>query len=850
MARLDLVLFGQFRASIGTRRVVLPLRKAQALLAYLALSEGQRQPRERLATLLWGGALDEQARNSLRQTLFTIRTALGRSSAQYLGGDAATVWLEPSAVDADVLAFQRLAAEQTDHALARAAALYSGDLLDDVVVEAGTFDEWVVPARERLRQAATTVMAKLLGLQVEAGATEAAIATATKLLAIDPLQEVAHRALIRLYAAGGRRAEAKRQYQTCVELLRRELQTEPEPATEREYRRLLGVEPAVAQPVVARCAAVADRTRFVARHVELTALTSHLRSVAEGSGRVVAVLGEAGVGKTRLTEELIASVPPDEVLQVRGGAYESSHALPFALWAEALRDRASGAARDLQSLGHAWAYDLEALFPDTRRGRARSTRGGDRLRLSEALVHFVHWLASGRTVLIVLEDLHWADDMSLRLLAFLGRRLAARPVLVVLTARAEELTENGLAALDELARERTLHRLPLGPLSIDETAALVRSLVAAGTGSEDLAGLVQQVWKISEGNPFVATETMRTLTPGHTPASGAALPETVRAMTRSRLQRLGDLPRRLMAIAAVIGRDFDLTLLNRASGAAEMDTAEAVEALVRAHLLRDREDRFEIVHDRVREVVVGDLLPARQRALHAAVARALETLHIDCVDEHAGELAHHHHAAGIWDKAVTYLRMAGAQAAARGAYREAVSFFEQALTALSRLPRSRGALELAVDLRLDLRDWLMPLGELSKLAVYVQEAEELATQLQDDRRTGLAVGHLAHHYLSTGEPLRSLVAGRRAAELAARLDDPTLVVLANFNLGEAHHLAGDYQAAASFLRRNVTLVSGEGVYQRYAGPGLVPLQSRFWLAFSLAELGEYREAMQIAMEAR
>jgi DNA-binding SARP family transcriptional activator len=198
MERLNLVLFGSFHATLGARRVELPLKKAQALLAFLALAPGQRCARERLAGLLWSDTPDEQARNSLRQTLFAIRSALGRTSSRYLVGDAASVWLESGAVDVDVLAFERLISQDSDGALERAIGLYSGDLLDGIDVEAGAFDEWLVSARERWRQSAIGTLTKLLARQVDAGATEAAIATATRLLRLDPLHETAHRALMRL----------------------------------------------------------------------------------------------------------------------------------------------------------------------------------------------------------------------------------------------------------------------------------------------------------------------------------------------------------------------------------------------------------------------------------------------------------------------------------------------------------------------------------------------------------------------------------------------------------------------------------------------------------------------------
>jgi tetratricopeptide (TPR) repeat protein len=199
---------------------------------------------------------------------------------------------------------------------------------------------------------------------------------------------------------------------------------------------------------------------------------------------------------------------------------------------------------------------------------------------------------------------------------------------------------------------------------------------------------------------------------------------------------------------------------------------------------------------------------------------------------------------------VRHLRVAGSQAAARGAYRAAVGFFDQALTALGHRPRSRATLEIAVDLRIELRDWLMPLGELPRLAACVREAQTLAGELGDDRRLSVTLGHLAHFEWATGAPRRALDAAERAAAIAARLDDPALIILGNFYLGEAHHALGSYHTAIAFLRRNVALTEGGGVYERHAGPGLVPVQSRCWLAFALAELGEYQEALDIAQAAQ
>ena len=218
MTPLQLTLLGGFQARIGSGPALsLPTRKAQALLAYLALPAGRAHPRDKLATLLWGDSAEGPARNSLRQALFALRRVLPAGGVRVEGD---VIALDPAAVDVDVAAFERGVAEGTPAALAAAAQLYQGDLLAGLSVEgAAGFEEWLLGERERLRELALEGLAKLLAQQRAAGAAEAAIQTGLHLLGLDPLQEPVHRALMRLYAAAGRRGRALRQYQACVAVL-------------------------------------------------------------------------------------------------------------------------------------------------------------------------------------------------------------------------------------------------------------------------------------------------------------------------------------------------------------------------------------------------------------------------------------------------------------------------------------------------------------------------------------------------------------------------------------------------------------------------------------------------------
>ncbi|HEY7203526.1 MAG TPA: AAA family ATPase [Methylomirabilota bacterium] len=860
MALLDLTLLGGFGARVGTRCLVLPSRKARALLAYLAVPTGRAHTRDKLAGLLWGDTAEPQARNSLRQCLFGIRRILVAHHVRALVVDGESVALDHAAVRVDVAAFDRMVTEGSRASLSRARDLHRGPFLDGLLLHEPAFEDWLMAERRALAERATQALARLIDRHVEAGAMDQAIQAGLDLVALDPLSEPAHCTVMRLHAALGQRGAALRQYQACADLLRRELGVEPDATTQRLYREILRHEvipdsvsdrsaPAPAASPARASAPLAGRAGELGRLHEVAA------EARRGRGRVVVLLGEAGIGKSRLVEEVLAKTGAEGWRVIVGRSYETERMLALGVWAGAFRAAGLTARREaLADLGATWRAELARLLPDLADPDARTPRSsGSELRLFEAVARWLEGLAATSPLLVVLEDLHWADEASLRLAAFLARRLERRAMLMIVTTRIEEIGDAPMLGrvLQELSREQRLTEIALGPLGRAATADLVRGRVAHRIPESDLDALGERVWRISEGNPFIAVETVETRHEGVSlePDTEKSLPIRVRAMLLGRVDRLGERSRGLLEVAAVIGRDFEFSLVQHAAGMDEAVAATALEELVRRRLVQGVGERFDFTHDQIWEVVYAQLSPVRRRLLHAAVARAIEA-------RHAADLAPRHAALGVhwtkgqvWDRAITHLRAAGTQAASRGAYREAVALFEQALAAVGRLPEDGETVAQAIDLRVELRDWLMPLGEQDRLARYAREAEQLALRHGDHHRLAVVIGHLAHHHWTMGEQDLAMDYANRMLVLADRLGDPSLRTAGSFYLGEACHAVGDVRRAVEVLRENAAL-TGPRMVERVAGPGLVPIMSRIWSAVALCELGRFDEALRLVEEAR
>jgi len=865
-------LLGGFQVAgpTATDTLLLERRKTCALVALLARDPGHAMARGKLTTLLWGEQSEDAARHALRQCLLDLRQVLTKAKVEALRVEADSIGLDSSTVVVDAERFERRIAQGTPEALQEAMVLYRGDLLEGFSVKEVAFEDWLRGERERLRTQAIDGLKGLLAHYVRKKIPDAAIQVAIRLIALEPFDEAVHRTLMRLYAESGRRSTALRQYEDCVEILGRELGVEPAEETRDLYRKLVSerAKPATG-PLVERTrgsrVAQASRARVVSpstvqtpligREADLEWLDTLSECAHKRQPQLVLIVGEAGIGKSRLVEELGTRARQRRVEILFGRGREGESVLAFAPWVEALRQ----ALRDdiVKRLSPTIRRDLSRLFPEIDDGPSPSPGGlEDGPRIFEAVAHLLRQLASGRPLLIVIEDLHWCDDMTTRLLRFLPRRLEGHRVLLVATARPEETPDDPVrrAALDTLYRDQTYVSRTLRPLPRDETMLLFRALMT----SRDYAlstELAERMWRLSEGNPFVVVECARAVRERGAAGHDASLnlPDQVRVLTARCFAELSGRAARLADVAAVIGRDFDAAVLGHASGLAESEVADGVEELVRRRILREIDGRFDFGHDRMREVAYARLSEPRRTLLHRRVAQSLETVYAAELDAHGSAIGAHYREARAWEPASKYLARAGFQAWERGAGREAMACFEGALDAITRLPDVDERRERQVHLRLVANGASAASGSYERGRPHLLEAEKLARTLSDRRWYGHVAAALTNSYRAAGTLDQALRYGQLAVNIARETGDGGLESAATFALGYTEFTSGRFRLSAN---RMPALLRDDARCSDLEGPFLPFVDKRVWmralaryiLVINCVQLGEFDTGMRFVSE--
>jgi class 3 adenylate cyclase/tetratricopeptide (TPR) repeat protein len=611
-------------------------------------------------------------------------------------------------------------------------------------------------------------------------------------------------------------------------------------------------------------------TSFVGRAQEMEQLTRSLEHARTGHGQVVAVVGEPGVGKSRLFYEFTHSQRTAGWLMLASGSVSYGKATPYLPLIDLLkayfqieprddarrvREKATGKLlaldRSLEpalpaflSLLDVPVEDLhwQALDPSQRRQRTLDTCKLLLLRESRM-----------QPLLLVFEDLHWIDNETQAFLDSLVESLPGARLLLIINYRPEYEHHWG---------SKTYYaQLRIDPLGPEHAEKLLDVLLG---GEAALAPLKRLLIQRTEGNPFFLEESVRSLVDtrvllGERGAYRLAqslatiqVPATVQAVLAARIDRLPAEEKHLVQAAAVIGKDVPFVLLQAIAdqpeealrkGLVHLQTAEV---LYEASLFPELEYAFK--HGLTYQVAYESLLQERRRVLHAGIVEAIEQLYPERLVEYIERLAHHALRGEVWEKAVSYLHQAGVKAFAHSANRDAVTYFEQALEALKHLPETHEIREQAVDLRFSLRNSLYPLGEIEKGFQYLHEAERQAKALDDPRRLGWVSLYMSQYRWVTGDSKKARPLGENALTIAETLKDFPLQVAANFYLGVAWLSAGDYGRAEDILRKTVQLVDGERSRERCGLAGFPTVILRSWLAFSLAEHGDFDEGIAYGRE--
>lgn len=779
---IEISLLGPPRVERNGRLVAFDTRKALAVLAYLAVTD-RPQTRSSLAELLWPGHDPEHARGALRRTLSSLRSVVGGALIEATSDHVRLVKGAALVIDVD-----RFRASCERGELEAAVELFRGELLEGFVVrDSPDFEQWVQVEAEGLRRQLLGALVVVTEARERAGDVTGALEAARRCLSLDVMHEPAHRSLIRLHALAGNRAAALTQYRECVRTLSRELGVAPLRETTELYESILrGSFPATTSAEVADLEHLGTASApFVGRDRDIALLRAEYEAVGP-DGKVVVLEGEAGIGKTRTAHELCRWVRRRGGSVVAGPAYEGEAGLAYAPVVEALRTSLRDERGWLDRLPNGALAEVVRLLPEVAAGRSAGSPSaldapGAKTRFMAGL-----WdaLAAGASAgdapgVLLVDDVQWADDATLGLLGYGMRRLARRPLLLLLCWRTPydrpfrhdvtTVTRGGSGTVLELDR-----------LGEEATEALVR-----GTGHDELTpAALRQLWEMSEGVPLLLLELLRARDAGDT----SALPGGVREVLQGRLDRVSETAHQVLSAAAVLGRSFDSGTVQSVSGRSDEETVSALEEVVRRGLVVERQLTYDFAHELIRRLVHDDTSMARRRLLHARAAR-VAALPVATVARHLQQ-------AGRETEAAVAFRSAGEQAREVFANAEALDHFR---TALALGHPERTTLQTAIgDLQTVTGDY----------AGALRTFEVAAAECGPGQLGGLErrIGRLQHR---RGEYALA-EAHLEAASAATDESDETARASITADLSLAVHASGDTARARSLAQRAQAMAERAG----------------------------------------
>jgi len=617
-------------------------------------------------------------------------------------------------------------------------------------------------------------------------------------------------------------------------------------------------------------AASAGRARspLMGREAELTRLDGALDAMLAGSGQVVSMVGEAGVGKSRLCLEFARRCRARGCLVIEAPAVSYGRAAGYRPGVELHRRYFQvEAGDDAATIREKVATRLRALDPELEDAVSAilwvlgvpqdgSFTGMDPALRRRHVMRTVHRLVArqGRLqpFVMILEDMQWVDSETHAAMSALVEALP--PFTLVASTYRPEYVErwSSRAGFTEVR---------VDALEPDASGGLLDALLGAGPALIPLKRLVAER---ANGNPLFLEECVATLVetgaligePGAyrftRPTLALEVPATVRATIASRIDRLRYEDKRLLQAASVIGDEVEARLLETIADEPVEEVRRGLDRLQAAGLLDQRALFPDLVygfrHALVHDVAYESLLHERRRGLHARILEAIERFYEARLVEQTERLAHHSFLGEVWDRAVGYCRQAGTRTLQRMASWESVSFFERALAALTHRPADTMERGLGVDLRCDLHNALVPLGQHARSVTVLREAAGLAELLGDQPRLARALSFESNVHWEMGASDDAARVGERALAIAEQTQDMGLQAVGNYNVGAGRRALGDYRQALVVLRRNLALLLPSASGESFGLPGIAAVLTRSHLAWSLAELGQFEEALCVAEE--